>query len=394
MPTRASRWLLAICFIAPGAWAQESAPTDSVPSGPLEGPAARGSVPEGPSAPVDDSFQGVGDESPFMNRSLADAPGIPRSWLNSYFNPVPRLEFKAESLWLNPDFGRSVPIARQAQLDPNSSNFTLNDIQVNAKNQFIAAPRLSLEYRHNPFVSFEGVGFYMGGPYQTLNPVGDQDAPIYLTSAAGGLLTNAPASFPSTIDSLRVNWDFQSFGAEFNYWRHMIFVNSIISDFAWGLGGRYFAVHEGVKVNAIDVINSNVGRLSATTYNDLAGPQILAKARLQTPLRWLRFYVDGKIGLMANNVVDKTNILGSDGYDLGHTQQKTQFAPLFEGNFNLEFFVFKNVSIFSGVQLLYADRVDRAGQQIVPNLTQFVSDKKELGSIFMYGPRVGVIISY
>src|SRR5690606_13044976 len=64
----------------------------------------------------------------------ADLPPIPQSWLRSLWDPQPWIEFRAEALWLHPDFPDSVPLG--SQIYPRDElNYEVRDVRLTASSQ-------------------------------------------------------------------------------------------------------------------------------------------------------------------------------------------------------------------------------------------------------------------
>lgn len=330
-----------------------------------------------------------------------DLPPIPRSWLASFWNPQPTLEIRAEALFLKADFPTFLPLARQVQIDPTGSVYGYIDTVIEAKEQYIAAPRLALEWHINHYHSVEAVGFIMDGPNQYLQPLGQTDSSPFFLDAnatnprARGYMTQLPPGFPTIADNILVNWLFRAKGGELNYLHHFILVDGPFSDLAVGIGARYFGIEEKVTAQFTDLSQGNLGFMGANADNEMAGAQILGRARFQTPLRWLRAVSEARIALMANTTQTRMSVFApSSGYNVGTRFSTTVFSPLFEGNFLFECFLTKNITAFTGLQLLYSDRVNRAGGQFTPNVGQFLYDPERLSSVFLWGPRVGLVLAW
>lgn len=328
------------------------------------------------------------------------APEIPQGWLASFWNPVPCVEIRGEALFLQPNFEPSVGLAKQTQIDPSTSQVRDVFVSASGSEQFIAAPRLVLEYHLNEFKSIEAVGWVLDGPNQNLSPQGANDSPYFLSidavdPRARGPLANLPPGFPQVADEFLINWEFRSQGAELNWLHHFIIQHGLHTDVAVGIGGRYFGMVENAQLSFRDIANGLEGRMTARVDNEMGGPQVIGRTRWQSPLRWFRAVAEGKIGLMANTTETRMNLFTSPlGYNVGNRYTTTVFSPLFEGNFYFEFFLTRNITVFSGIQLLYADRVNRAGGQFEQDVNRFLYDPDRLGSVFLWGPRVGLVLSF
>lgn len=402
------------CVLAIGSLGQPPAPTWVAPGqggGPWPGGAGAGPAPgygqPAPSAP----YPGGAGQSGMMGTpagpelgtdfpvpDLAGAPEIPPAWVTGLWNPQPILEVRAEVMFLQPSFEPSTPIANAYILDADGLAYVSEPVSIGVKEAYATSGRVAMDLHLNPYHSVETVGFISDGPDLDDARVGPTDTTFFLDANAintlqQGFLTNIPVGFPTIVERMRLDWDFEAFGGEVNYHRHFICVNGPCADLAVGLGIRYFGFREKTEFTAYDLVNGLTGRMNARTSNDLLGPQVTARATLPLPWNRLRLFSEGKIGLMANKVTDETFISPARAISTT-TYGRTQFSPLFEGNFRVEFYVFEHLTLFGGFQLIYADRVDRAGGQYTQNLDVFVLEHKELGSLFSFGPTAGLLVQY
>src|SRR5690606_29707963 len=128
--------------------------------------------------------------------------------------------------------------------------------------------------------------------------------------------------------------------------------------------------------------------------NNLAGPQVMARARVQGPGSKIRSVAEVKIGLMASDT-RVTNSVFANGQLFGqNSYSRTIFGSLFESNFYIEYFLTENLTVYGGFQLFYVDRIVRGSEQIQQDINYFLTKHKDLGSLFMFGPRVGLVFSY
>src|SRR5690606_38188094 len=104
-------------------------------------------------------------------------------------------------------------------------------------------------------------------------------------------------------EEMNVNWDFRSSGADFAVLYHWVPLRGNVSDLAFGIGGRYFNTEETVGVFFLDDIVSppRTGLLRSAVDNNMAGPQFMARVRVQGPGRRIRSVADVKIGMMASD---------------------------------------------------------------------------------------------
>lgn len=385
MPTRL--WAILVGGLwAAAAWGQ--APL-------MSGEIGMGGTPMAPGAP--DVLMG-----PPMDPAMAleQGPQVPTSWLKGWFNPQPRFEARAEAIFLKPSFQKTTPLARQTFVDANDSQAKVYNLQVKADEQFIAAPRLALEYHLNEFKSIEAVGYVVDGPNQFLSPRGAGDFPFFLDAnapdpRARGPLTSLPPGFPVRANEVNLNWQLRNQGAELNWLHHFILQQGPCSDMAIGFGGRYFGLVENGTVSFFDIADNTMGVMRARVDNEMGGIQFIGRARWQTPIPWFRAVADAKIGLMANTTERREQVFTSPvGYNAGTRQTETVFSPLFDGNFYFEFFLTRNLTVFSGLQLLYVDRVNRSGGQFVPDVNAFLYPGEKLTGFFQWGPRVGAVFSF
>jgi hypothetical protein len=323
-----------------------------------------------------------------------DLPPIPDVWLKSHWNPQPWLEARVEAVWLQPLFDDAPVLARQFQAD-SAFVFSLVDIRPRADEYYVVAPRVAVELHANELWSVEMTSFFLDGPNEDDVRFGDPDVPFRLLTAAGGPISNAPPGFPAVADVFTLDWDFESFNADATLLRHWIFLHGPISDLALGIGARYFRIDEKARLFAADQLLGSSGRMDVDVENRLAGPQFVARGRVQGPGKRLRSVAEVKIGLMTNASDNSTTLLVSGATVAGGAGSQTRFAPLFEANFLVECFVAEHVTVFGGFQMFYLDRVDRAAEQFNADLAAFATGTaRDIGSLFMYGPRVGLVISY
>ena len=314
------------------------------------------------------------------------------------WDPQPKLEIRPEMLFLQVNFPNTVPLASE-QLVVDGAVVT-TPVSLETTQEFTAGGRLAIEAHFNEVLSFELTGFYMDGPDQS-SQAGSIDAVKYLTADNGGYMTNLPdtdpITFPIVANQMVVDWKTETYGDDFTLYYHLIMLRGAASDVAVGLGGRFLRFRELTAVTAIDEVETPnlTGRLAARTDNRLAGPQLAARVRLQTPFSRLRAQAEGKIGLLANSFENAASVTDTNGDipALGNWTG-TQFSALFEGNFNVEWFVSNHITLYGGFQLLYADRVERASDQFQADASLFITDRRSTGSVFMFGPRGGILISF
>ncbi|MBY0589309.1 hypothetical protein K2X85_19210 [bacterium] len=326
---------------------------------------------------------------------------LPESWTNSLFDPQPRLELRAEAVWLQPNFDNSYPLARQTQ--SINQQFRQVDIGVRGEGEPIATPRGTIEYHWNEQGSVEASGFYMDGPQQTNYNLSNADQAYYFDSNASnplerGFLVNTPPGFPLTATDATLDWSFRTWGTEINLLHHFVSMKGPISDLAIGLGGRFIKIDENVNLNLANEIDSTSAVMGVESRNSAAGPQFVARGRVNGPFKCVRFTAQGKIGLMANGTQYKNTIstAGPAAFIAPSSFSDSQviFSPLFEGLFGCEIYIWRNFVVFGGYQLLYMDRIDRAGGHFSQDLNQFTQPSKDFGDLFLYGPRLGAQWSF
>lgn len=353
----------------------------------------------GPSAgAVANPYYGPPGYQPVPAPNGAELPQLPESWLRSAFIPAPVLTVRLQAQWLQPNYPNSSALATQFQQQENGQ-FIATGVPPRSEEQYILTPRAVLEYRPVEYFSIEASGWVTAGPDQSDGQNGQPDIPLFLDPTGGtdrpAALNPLPANFPTTADFMRTNWGFTAGGFEVMALQHFILPRGPIADFAIGLGGRVMWIDEDVNVHFEDRVNNISGRLGANAENNLYGAQIMARATLQSPVRWLRMYGDVKLGLMANNTENDTSILDNTGQIQRAGATHTQFAQIFECNAFVEVFVTRNVTVFGGYQLLYVERALRAADQIIPDTAQFLSGNlKNQGHLLMTGPAAGVVVTY
>lgn len=375
--------VLAVVCLAIAGRASAGPPTEAPPPGPHGVAPMRMHLDAG-----QPEFSAYGEPTP------QDLPPIPEVWLKSLWNPQPRLEIRAEAVWLQPEFDRTRALARQFQSN-DAFIFSLVDVSARADEYYVVAPRIAAELHANEMWSIEMTSFFLDGPNQDNVSFGQADVPYLMTTAAGGPMFNTPAGFPAVADSVTVDWDFETFNADATILRHCIAMHGPVSDFAIGIGARYFRIDEKARLLAVDELNGLSGQLDVDVENRMAGPQVVMRTRLQGPGKRIRSVAEAKIGLMAN-AAENSTALGAGGVVVatGFASQ-TRFAPLVEANFLFEFFVAEHATVFGGFQIYYLDRVERVAEQFNPDLAVFASGAdRDIGTMFMFGPRVGIVFSY
>src|SRR4029079_1592240 len=152
--------------------------------------------------------------------------------------------------------------------------------------------------------------------------LGNNDFPYFVTDpvTVGGVpvipVTNAPLAFPGTVDDIQWRYTNQVVNLEGMYWTHYTPDKGAVADCAWGVGPRYFFMHEKIQVNYRNFVNQDfqtVGQLTGRSKNDLFGVQIGGKATLQSPWKWLRSSIEAKVGLMSNDARNNTEVVDSTG---------------------------------------------------------------------------------
>lgn len=321
-------------------------------------------------------------------------PPIPQSWLASAWDPQPRFEVRFDVAFLQPDFATSRNLARQVQT--NQNKYLINDVGVDSHSEYTAGVRTALEWHFNEFKSLEFQGFFVDGPRQRSVPMGQSDFSLGLGAGVfpGGPMVNQPFDFPRISEEGRFDWNFEAFGAEINWLHHFIHPKGPLSDVAIGFGARYMGILENVQVRFLDEILLFSGNMQSDVENHLYGPQVVGRARIQSPFKRIRLVTEGKVGLMANAVQVNNQLTSNAGIFGISDNTDTIFSAIFEGNFMFEFFVTKHLTVFGGYELLYASRTLRAPEQLNPDLTNFVSPQKQIGNTFLHGPRVGLVFAY
>ncbi|MFO0948878.1 MAG: hypothetical protein U1D30_23690 [Planctomycetota bacterium] len=392
MPMRRVLLAIGLCGLACSAMAQEPAPMWS-PEGQLPAPYTGDEVYQPSQMPVAENSQF------FPAPDLSQAPPIPQSWLSGLWDPQPFFEARFELMFLRPDLPSSVKLANTYLLDQDGLAYTACPVRISNKEDYVASGRAVLEFHLNPYYSIEAGGFISDGPDWNSRRLMDTDAPYYLDANSPirmytGFLSNIPAGFPVIADQMTIDWDFEAFGGETSFLRHFIMAEGPASDLAVGVGIRYLGIRENLRLTVNDYANNLTGIMAVNSKNDLIGPQLQARARLQTPWKRMRVVAEGKIGLMGNKSNNQTFISPDSGGESGANYGRTQFAPLYEGIFRVEFFIFEHLTLFGGFDMLYVSRVDRASSQFTQNLDVFVQDHKDLSHLFSFGPTCGFLFTY
>ncbi|MGL4464287.1 MAG: hypothetical protein ACRC1K_19220 [Planctomycetia bacterium] len=379
-------------LVPPAAMGPDGAPLlDAPPPGmPYEQLPAELGGPSGYGAPV-----GLGSGQPGVPSYIDQVVPIPKAWLKSRWNPQPKLEARIEALFLQPNFRQTTALFSQFQATDNS-NFVGEPVSIDVGDRWITSGRAAVEYHFNEAWSMEAAGFWLDGPKRIDAPVGGTDGTLFLDPAQGGFfeLDTLPRAFPRISDNASVDWIFQAENVDFTMMRHYIPLKGPVSDYALGIGARYFHFEETVNLQINDQVNGNFGALESNVDNVLAGPQVQARMRFNGPWTWMRLSTELKVGLMANQISTTNSVFTDEFVRSSITYERNQFAGLFEGNFFFEFFLHENASFFAGYHLFYADLVDRASEQLTGDLSAFVTDQDNTGSLWMHGPRAGLTISF
>ena len=355
---------------------------------------------------------GVGDESL-----------IPEAWLHSAFDPVPAFEARVELLFLRPNFDDSGVVARRFGVDqvgiisrPGQRDFVDPDVRLDSKSQYITSFGFQLEKRHNEFWSFEVGGVYVGGPSdEDFDPTPDDSVLIQVGpngadvddfvrlpgdrllvgSAVGGPLTNLPAFFPQTATALRVDWDLEAGGFDVNAWRHCVPIKGRFADISFGAGFRYFGIYESVAAEFVndDPGGGGSGTLRTDTDNSLYGGQLGFRSTLQVTKKF-RLRGENFVAFMANYNDNEVAVEANGGVVAENQFDSWDFAPLIETSLFGDFYVTPNLTFYAGFELIYVDRVSRAGDQVVPDLSAFLQNREDLGSSLIYGPRLGMQFNF
>jgi hypothetical protein len=354
------------------------------------------------------AFPGAGPQEagmPFGNEP-GQVPGVPQAWANSMWNPTSKLRIRTEALWLKPNFQRSSPMASQPGVQADGT-FAINELPVSPHTPYYLTPRLSVEYFCTDYFSIEATGFAMIGPHRTYN-LGSADFSYFLSGTFAGDVssftapfTNIPAGFPTVADIATVFYSQNIGNFELMGWWHWTPDKGACSDVALGIGGRYFFINEKINLRFEDKLGvgsgmgATSGELDVRSKNDLFGVQVGGKATMQSPLKWLRSTVEGKIALMNNDARNNTQILDTTGAVVGNGRiTHSDLAFLFEGNLNVEFFVSQYVTAYAGFNVVYIDRVERADQQLNTDLNAFVQPTKHNGDVLLFGPKVGFMMNW
>jgi hypothetical protein len=365
-----------------------------------------------------EAYAGVGPQE--LGRQLGtqpgQVPGIPQAWAMSVWNPSPYFVIKAELMFLRTDFNapNSEPldgdtlaaeqrVAIQADVD-RFGQMSLVNRTLGIDTPYLVAPRLTGEWFNTDRCKSFEVGVWASvGPARDYK-LGREDFPYFVTLPVDGPngpvipVTNTPAAFPDVVDDVLWRYTNQLANLEGMYWVHYTPEKGAVADCAWGFGARYFFIHEKIRVDYRNFENNDfqtVGQLTGRSKNDLFGVQFGGKAILQSPWKWIRSSVEAKIGLMSNDarnnteVVDTTGAVAAQGRWVRH-----QFSPLFEGNYNMEFFVSQYVTFYAGFHVLYADRLDRASEQFKSDLAAFTSTQKNQSDALIFGPKVGFMMNW
>ncbi|WP_145256844.1 hypothetical protein [Planctomycetes bacterium Pan216] len=316
---------------------------------------------------------------------VPEAPPIPKSWTVSCWDPAPRLEAKAEAVFLQPNMKQSVSLATQYPFGEQQVRTTLNQ-------PYITGARIIGEYHFGIPWSIDSTFFLLLGPDREGIPLGTPDFAYFLSNNSGlgpGPLENLPPGFPQVADDMFMDWDLRNYSVDANILRHWTPLKTYINDVVLGLGVRWYQLDETVTVTYVDQLADNQGALRAQTENNMIGPQFVFKIRSQVVKR-VRISWETKIAMLANIVDDRTQVVGASVNEYS----RTQFSALFEGNATAELFITKWLTAYGGFQMLYLDRVDRASGQFADDVDVFLSDHKAIDFLWMFGPRAGFAITF
>lgn len=358
-----------------------------------------------------EAFAGPGpqEQGMMLGTQPGQVPGVPQAWAMSMWNPAPFCIIKSEIMFLRADFnqpntedlvgglGGPQRIAVQAEVGDDGV-FRLADRNLGIDTPYLVVPKLTAEWFGKEKIhSFEASVWASVGPNRFYT-VGNNDFPYFITDPTNGAITNAPAAFPDVVDDVRFKYSNQIANLEGMYWTHYTPEQGAVADCAWGIGGRYLFQHEKINLayrNFVDLDFVDVGRLNARSKNDMFGVQFGAKAVVQSPWKWMRSSLEGKVGLMANDVRNTTEVVDSNlVVDSQARWVRHQFSPLFEAQYNMEFFISQYVTAYAGFHVLYIDRMDRVAQQFNSDLAVFTSEQKNQSDLLLYGPKLGFMMNW
>lgn len=313
----------------------------------------------------------------------------------------PRWWGTVENVWLRPNETQSLSLVQQVQADSNGA-LSRADVPATVAEQTISAPRITLGFAPTSGHAAEFTGFWMGGPNQTNTDVvqgQNVDFPFFVDAnnpipLARGFLTGLPAGFPTIADQFTTDWSLNVWSISGSWLKTYDRPDRVLEHFAFGLGLRYLHISEDVTANFINNPSAQTGSLDVETTNNVIGPEFLSRGTFKVIPRWVAASAELRAGLNGNAVSDRKTILVNGTSTASGSTESVVFSPSVEGNFMLDFRPMRHVSIFTGYQVLYVANVDRAVEQLDPNLGSFVSGASNQGQLFLHGPRLGLRVTY
>jgi hypothetical protein len=366
-------------------------------------PARMSPAPAGDLSPLTAMSGQLPDHGPVMGSTMGEPgrpiygggdpnalPPIPESWLNSAFNPQPKIEGRAGVVFWKPTFDQSPALGSQIRSN-GTGGLVDQQFVLRSTSEYVAAPTLDFKWHCNEFCSIETGGWFMDGPRNRSFLVGPADFFIRLNQ-----LNGFPGTFPMIADQGVVDWDFKSYSWDINMVRHYIYPKGPISDFALGVGFRYIGIYESVEARFTDEISAVAtnGMMRVNADNSLFGGQFLARARVQSPWKKVRMLAETKIALNYNPADVSSRVEASGGAFGQNSSVLSLFSPTFEGNFTVEYFVTPNLTVYGGFNMFFAERVMRASEQFSPNFDNFLNKQQSYGSLYMFGPTAGLVLNY
>ena len=104
--------------------------------------------------------------------------------------------------------------------------------------------------------------------------------------------------------------------------------------------------------------------------------------------------VEVRTGLMVNSITNRTAVAAAGVVAQSGSSSIAHFAPVVEGNILVDTISWRSLRFFAGYQFLYLPTIVRAGSQFSSNLSFFTDANPNLESIFLHGPRAGMLLAY
>ncbi len=224
----------------------------------------------------------------------------------------------------------------------------------------------------------------------------------------GAISTADAANYLIYDDSFSVELSSRMWGAEAML-MSKTYIPGDVLQFQWLGGFRYVAYneqysHTGVFNNGGLAATNSVSRIGANTANNMYGPEVGARASIET--RWISFSATPRVAFTLNDYTGETfsgPLNGmADGFSSRLSGSGVDFTPILQVSLTGEIHVTPNFSIFGGYDFMWIYRMTRPFNNIVYNSVDGVGGAFEpsieqaidLESFYTRGLTAGFILRY